>query len=41
MTFFEIASLSEGRRILSMVAGGVTSGEEAKLNRMAEELANR
>lgn len=41
MTFFEIANLSEGRRILEMIAGGVTRGEEVMLNRVAEELANK
>jgi len=41
VTFFEIASLSEGRRILGLVADGVTSAEEAELNRLAEELETR
>ncbi len=39
MTFFEIKNLLDGQRILTFVADGVTSAEEAELHRMAEELA--
>ena len=39
ITFFEIASLTEGKRILALIADGVTPGEETELNRLAAELA--
>jgi len=41
VTFFELSSLSQGKRIIALRADGVTSGEEAELNRLAEELENR
>ncbi len=36
-----MASLTEGRRVLKMLADGVTSGEETELNRLAAELETR
>lgn len=41
MTFFEIASLAEGKRILGLIASGVTGAEERELNRLAAELESR
>ena len=40
MTYFEISSLMEGRRVMKMISDGVTSGEEAELKRLAAELEN-
>tara|TARA_R110000851_G_scaffold203781_4_gene355683 strand:- start:636 stop:794 length:159 start_codon:yes stop_codon:yes gene_type:complete len=38
VTFFEISSLSEGKRILSLKADGVSPAEEAMLDSMAVSL---
>jgi len=38
VTFAEIDNLSEGQRLLSLTADGVTKGEEEMFNRLAEEL---
>lgn len=40
VTFFELASLSEGRRLLSLITDGVTGKEEEELDRMAAALEN-
>ena len=41
VTFFEIETLAEGQRVLSLIKDGVTAGEEAELNRLAEELESQ
>lgn len=41
MTFFEIANLSDGRRIMALIADGVSSSEEVELNRLAKELEGK
>lgn len=38
LTFYEIDELSEGQRLLQLTADGVTRGEEAMLDRLAEDL---
>jgi len=38
VTFFEIANLSKGKRIMALMADGVSPMEEAALNKLAEQL---
>lgn len=40
VTFFELLMLSEGRRIMALIADGVTPAEEKRLNEIAAELAS-
>lgn len=39
VSFAEIYDLSEGQRMMALTSDGVTAGEEARFNQLAEDLA--